>query len=321
MEYFHKDLCHLLSRNLSNKTIAAAVEAAKAAAEAGAVVVAAASPTLSEEVAMRNDTFPVSLLFRANLFKDGFMLPRRVSCLKLISNNEDLGFYAFPLRNLNWNTDSLRFYAEKQAITWPTCTQAFNARSTFALLWARMNRCSCIYDIRAFPKLSQMEKQTLSWLQKEVRPRLHREAKFERNVDTPIALLDGPGLPSYANGNCLWNAFVTRKERTLPTPITMFAIDEYVLKTLIKQPAEFDSYDIPKKRKGNLLHLHDHFQPESSQSVLNDNKWECDKNLREKGVDPLTNTETGICLANIPTYSSFNVRIALTIFGQGTSTK
>ena len=57
----------------------------------------------------------------------------------------------------------------------------------------------------------------------------------------------------------------------------MFAIDEYVLKTLIKQPAEFDSYDIPNQRKGNLLYLHDHFQPEFSQSVLNDNKWECDK--------------------------------------------
>ena len=35
------------------------------------------------------------------------------------------------------------------------------------------------------------------------------------------------------------------------------------------------------------------------------------------GVDPLTNTEKGICLAKIPIYSSFNVRIALTIFGQG----
>ena len=72
MEYFHKDLCHLLSRNLSNKTLAKAVEAAKAAAaakaaneaaEAGAVVAAAASPNQSEEVAMRKDTFPVSLLF------------------------------------------------------------------------------------------------------------------------------------------------------------------------------------------------------------------------------------------------------------------
>jgi hypothetical protein len=54
-----------------------------------------------------------------------------------------------------------------------------------------MNRCSCIYDIRGFPKLSQIEKQTLSWLEKEVWPKLHREAKFHGKVDTPIALLDG----------------------------------------------------------------------------------------------------------------------------------
>ena len=67
----------------------------------------------------------------------------------------------------------------------------------------------------------------------------------------------------------------------------MFAIDEYVLKTLIYKPAEFDSYDIPNQRENDLLRLHDHFQPEiaSSQSVLNDYKWECDKKLREMGVN------------------------------------
>jgi hypothetical protein len=36
------------------------------------------------------------------------------------------------------------------------------------------------------------------------------------------------------------------------------------------------------------------------------------------GTDPLTNKEEGICYAKIPSYSSFNVRIALTIFGNGT---
>ena len=90
MEYFHKDLCHLLSRNLSNLTLVLAAEAAKAAkeaAEAGAA--AAASPNQSEEVAMRTDKFPVSLLFRANIFKDGFKLPPRVNCLKLISNKKN----------------------------------------------------------------------------------------------------------------------------------------------------------------------------------------------------------------------------------------
>ena len=77
MEYFHKDLCHLLSRNLSKKTLAKAVEAAKAAAakaaieaaEAGAVVAAAASLNLSEEVAMRKDTFPVSLLISSQFIQ------------------------------------------------------------------------------------------------------------------------------------------------------------------------------------------------------------------------------------------------------------
>ena len=128
------------------------------------------------------------------------------------------------------------------------------------------------------------------------------------------------GTPELRKRECLWNAFVTRQQRSLPTPITMFAIDKYVLKTLIKQPAEFDSYDIPNQRKGDLLYLHDRFEPEiaSTQSDMNDDKWDIDKKLREMGVDPLTNTEIGICLANIPTYSSFNVRIALTIFGQGT---
>ncbi len=234
-------------------------------------------------------------MFRANLFKDGFKLQPRVNCLNLISNNEDLGFYAFPLRNLNWNTDPLRHYAEKQAITWSICPQASTAGSTFALMWARINRCSCIYDIRDFNILSQNEKQTL---EKEVRSKMHREAKLHGKVDTPIALKDGWGLggfPRYANGNCLWNAFVTRQQRIFPTPITMFAIYEYVLKTRKYKPAEFDSYDIPNQRDNDLLCLHDHFQPESSQSVLNDYKWECDKKLRETRVDLLTNTEKGIC--------------------------
>ena len=63
----------------------------------------------------------------------------------------------------------------------------------------------------------------------------------------------------------------------------MRVIDEYILKTLIKQPAEFDRNDIPNHRKVDLLRLHNPFQPESSQSVLNDNKWECDKKPARKG--------------------------------------
>ena len=124
------------------------------------------------------------------------------------------------------------WYAEKQIDTWPTCTQASAEGSTFALMWARMKRCSCIYDILDFLELSQIEKQMLSWLEKEVRPKLHRKAQFHGKVDTPIALLDGFHLRRYANGNCLWNAFVSgNKDRILPTPVNVCAIDKYVLRT------------------------------------------------------------------------------------------
>ena len=59
----------------------------------------------------------------------------------------------------------------------------------------------------------------------------------------------------------------------------MHVIDEYFLKTLIIQPAEFDSYDIPNQRKKDLLRLHDRFEPEiaSTQSNMNAYKWESDK--------------------------------------------
>ena len=89
----------------------------------------------------------------------------------------------------------------------------------------------------------------------------------------------------------------------------MFAIDKYVLRTDIYKPAEFDSYYIPKQWKNDFFRLYDHFEPgiASSQSNRNDSKWECDKYKEE-----------GICFAKILSYSSFKVRIALTIFGQGT---
>ncbi len=90
----------------------------------------------------------------------------------------------------------------------------------------------------------------LSWLEKEVWPKLHRKAQFHGKVDIPIALLDGFYLRRYASENRLWNAFVSeKKDRILPTLVNMFAIDTYILRTDIHKPAEFDSYDnIPKQR-------------------------------------------------------------------------
>ena len=124
-----------------------------------------------------------------------------------------------------------------------------------------MNRCSGFFYIRDFPKFSPIEKQMLSWLQKGVRPKLHRKAQFHVQVDTPNVLLDAPGLRRFVNGNCLWIAFVSGKDRILQPVVNQFAIDKYVLRTDIYKPAEFD-----------LFCLYDRFEPEkvSSQSNMND---------------------------------------------------
>jgi hypothetical protein len=100
-----------------------------------------------------------------------------------------------------------------------------------------MNRCSCIYDIRNFPKLSLIEKKMLSWLEKEVRPKLHAKATFHGKVDTPIKRNTANG---FLNGNCLWNAFISGEERILPTE-DLDDIENYVLHWYdMTKAAEFD---------------------------------------------------------------------------------
>ena len=75
LEYVHKDLYHLLSVTLSN------IQCKKLNKEPLFFYCERGKARIVKE-----DTFPLSLLIRANLFKDGFELPPRVNCLKLISD-------------------------------------------------------------------------------------------------------------------------------------------------------------------------------------------------------------------------------------------
>jgi len=93
MEYIHKDLCHLHSVALSNR------ECHNLKIEPLFLYCEKRKTRI-----VRNGTLPVSLLFRANLFKDGFKLP---------GFKEGPRAKLQPIINLNWNTDSLRIYAKK----------------------------------------------------------------------------------------------------------------------------------------------------------------------------------------------------------------
>jgi hypothetical protein len=176
----------------------------------------------------RPNRYPLSLFFRSNFYKQ-FNWEANLSRSSRFSNLK-------AISDLNWNTAPLERFVERRICTWPTCTQASTAGSTFALMWARMNRCSCIYDIRNFPKLNPIEKEVLSWLEKEVRPKLHATATFLGKVDTPIKRNTANG---FLNGNCLWNAFISGEERILPTE-DLDDIEHYVRWYDMTKAAEFD---------------------------------------------------------------------------------
>jgi len=89
----------------------------------------------------------------------------------------------------------------------------------------------------------------LTWLKIEVRPKLHAEAKFHGKVDTPIQRNEN----EFVNGNCLWNKFISRKERILPTEDDEDDIDKHVRWYNMTKAAEFDrSTIIPFEIRENL---------------------------------------------------------------------
>jgi hypothetical protein len=266
----------------------------------------------------RPNRYPLSLFFRSNFYKQ-FNWEANLSRSPRLSNLK-------AISDLNWNTAPLEWFVERRICTWPTCTQASTAGSTFALMWARMNRCSCIYDIRNFPKLSPIEKEMLSWLEKEVRPKLHATATFLGKVDTPIKRNTANG---FLNGNCLWNAFISGEERILPTE-DLDDIEKYVHWYDMTIAAEFDRPIIWKVQRDRLKIICRYLSSTdssdegeakspsnlkaSSSSNKDDSKWD---SFFLNGIVTET-AEQGICLATTPTNSSLNARIALTIMGQAT---
>jgi hypothetical protein len=273
---------------------------------------------LSASKLSRPNRYPLSLFFRSNFYKQ-FNWEANLSRSSRLSNLK-------AISDLNWNTAPLEWFLERRICTWPTCTQASTAGSFFALMWARMNRCSCIYDIRNFSKLSPIEKEMLSWLEKDVRPKLHATATFLGKVDTSIKRNTANG---FLNGNCWCNAFISGEERILPTE-DLDDIEKYVRWFDMTKAAEFDRPIIWKVQRDRLKNICRYVSSTgssdegeakspsnlkaSSSSNKDDSKWD---SFFLNGIVTET-AEQGICLATTPTNSSLNARVALTIMGQAT---
>ena len=151
----------------------------------------------------------------------------------------------------------------------------------------------------------------------------------------------------------MWNEHISGTNKILQTAVEDDDIDECILVSNIIEATKFDHFIISKQLRDVLASecestlrssssdfeeddrkddREDDKEEESisqsnlqatSQSNLNDYQWDSEKALRESGsepylCDPKTNKALGICFANIPTHSSLNARLVLTIMGQVT---
>jgi hypothetical protein len=190
------------------------------------------------------------------------------------------------IKDLKWCSDPFFWYANKYPNAWLTCTEAKSKASALPLVWARMNRCSCIYDMNEdMPKLTLIEKQTLTRLSKEVRPTVYR-TNFLGKVDTPIKK-DAAGR--FITGNCLWNDFVSGKKREASNE-DLEDIDIYISLFELTEVADKEMQIFSKELK---LALRSQFNEVFSstvkpsnvlnhQPVLEDSKWQLDESLRKE---------------------------------------
>ena len=279
-------------------------------------------PTLSHFVVRLPETnnfllnpqkWPVTLFIRSNLY-------RQRNDDSLMYNGWENPFGTKTLlkmiKDLEWCSDPFFWYANKFNNAWLSCTKAKSNASAFSLVWARMNRCSCIYDMNEdVPKLTLIEKQILTRLSKEVRPSLYRK-NFLGKVDTPIKK-DAAGR--FITGNCLWNDFVLGKERK-ETKEDLDDIDVYVSVFELTEVADKEMHIFSKELK---LALRSQFNEVFSstvnpsnvlnhQPVLADSKWQLDESLRKEGFSFID--KENIHLVTLKKSSPCSAIAALSIF-------
>ena len=249
------------------------------------------------------------------------------------------------VEDLNWNTDPLKWYIKEYPYVWPKCSRKKKEKEppykdteqcTFSLMWARMNHCSCIYDMRTLRKLSPIEKRMLTWLKNEHRLLLHRKAKFHEKHDTPIRIRAAD--KTYINGDCLWNRFLDGKQDSFRDTNHDDGILKYVSKIFLSVPIHMENKNIPINYENQLKSLVDNMLKSSNSSksskssskttrtssktsktsfeqlTLNESK----ESLGVKEIQLILPEKRGFRLANLPTSFTLNAIAAATIFVQVT---
>ena len=202
-----------------------------------------------------------------------------------------------------------------------------------------MNRCSCIHNMRTMPKMTRLENEKLSWLESELRERLHDLAEFANKPDAPIVLT---ATGEFVNKNCRWNNYLTgttihafngtiifsEEVRNMPSN----GIRSYVYKLCLNDAASMETQDISVQHKNYLKSLftaafvsasenpslqNDAIDPELT--LLNDDiasKWDIDKFLGNRDIRLILPDNKGLLLVSIAPSSARTAKVALTVLAQ-----
>ena len=203
----------------------------------------------------RPQAIPIDLYVRASLYRDPKMLkctctlmtckcgtlpmPQQENPIDLyVQANGDKVFLEC-VKNVRWCIDQFLWYINAYPTRaanfqeWPTCENAYvdaKEYSPLLLMWARKNRCSCLYNFKAVPRLSPKEREKIIeegnetairnlYLDERVRVRAVRRLSPDERValtwleDNQRRYCSGAfDIPIWYNPNrkwkCLWTTYL-----------------------------------------------------------------------------------------------------------------
>jgi hypothetical protein len=145
--------------------------------------------------------------------------------------------------------------------------------------------------MQTMPKMTRLENEMLSWLENELRERLHAQAEFSSKADAPIVLT---ATGKFVDKNCGWNKFLTSDKsyafseevRNMPSN----GIRSYVYKLCLNGAVSMETQEISNQHKlcmktlfteafvsadQNLSLQDDDIDPELPASFQNDDQLPC----------------------------------------------
>ena len=176
----------------------------------------------------RPEAIPIDLYVRASLYRDPKVLkckcklmtckcdklplPQEIPIDVYVQANGDMVFLEC-VKNVRWCIDQFFWYINTYPTRaanfqrWPICENAYKDAKEYSpllLMWARKNRCSCIYDFKTVRRLTPDERVALTWLENNQARKWLKQLRYD--YDIPIR------YNPTRRWKCLWTTWLEGRE-------------------------------------------------------------------------------------------------------------